>query len=58
MAETAYIGLGSNMGDRLATLQSALAHLCGFETVTVAAASGAWERPVSKHWFGTFFDQN
>jgi len=43
VAETAYIGLGSNMGDRLATLQSALAHLCGFETVTVAAVSGAWE---------------
>jgi 2-amino-4-hydroxy-6-hydroxymethyldihydropteridine diphosphokinase len=43
VAEIAYVGLGSNVGDRVATLRSALTHLANLEAVTVIAASGVWE---------------
>ncbi len=43
MGETAYIGLGCNVGDRLATLNSALVSLSRIEGTGVVTVSGAWE---------------
>lgn len=43
MVEVAYIGLGSNIGDRLAVLHLALADLADHDGITLVAASGAWE---------------
>ena len=40
---TAYLGLGSNVGDRLATLQRAAELLDAEEAVTVVASSRVWE---------------
>lgn len=43
MAETAYLGLGSNLGDRLANLQGAVDRLGGEEGIRVDASSRVWE---------------
>lgn len=40
---TAYLGLGSNLGDRLATLQRALELLDGEAGIEVVASSRVWE---------------
>jgi 2-amino-4-hydroxy-6-hydroxymethyldihydropteridine diphosphokinase len=40
---TTYLGLGSNLGDRLANLQSAVDRLRGEPGVRVAASSRVWE---------------
>ncbi|MCL2504276.1 MAG: 2-amino-4-hydroxy-6-hydroxymethyldihydropteridine diphosphokinase [Coriobacteriia bacterium] len=40
---TAYIGLGSNLGDRLGNLSKALYEIAGFEQTTVQAVSHAYE---------------
>jgi 2-amino-4-hydroxy-6-hydroxymethyldihydropteridine diphosphokinase len=42
-----FIGLGSNLGDRLASLRAAAAELAGFDDVEIVAHSGVWEtRPL------------
>ncbi|MFO7561106.1 MAG: 2-amino-4-hydroxy-6-hydroxymethyldihydropteridine diphosphokinase [Enhygromyxa sp.] len=42
-----YVGLGSNLGDRLATLRSAVAALAALPGVTLARCSSIWEtRPL------------
>jgi 2-amino-4-hydroxy-6-hydroxymethyldihydropteridine diphosphokinase len=43
MAVIAYLGLGSNLGDRLANLQGAVDRLAGEEGVRVDASSRVWE---------------
>lgn len=43
MAETAFLGLGSNLGDRLATLQAAVDLLSAEPGIDVDASSGVWE---------------
>ena len=43
MAETAYLGLGSNLGDRLANLQGAVDHLRAEDGIRVDASSRVWE---------------
>ena len=43
MAETAYIGLGSNVGDSLQTLGLALAQVSRLDGICLIATSGAWE---------------
>ena len=43
MAETAYIGLGSNIGDSMATLRSSLDHVTSLGGVSLISISGAWE---------------
>jgi 2-amino-4-hydroxy-6-hydroxymethyldihydropteridine diphosphokinase len=43
MAVTAYLGLGSNLGDRLAYLQGAVDRLAGEDGVRVDASSRVWE---------------
>jgi len=40
---SAYLGLGSNQGDRLAELRRAIAGLAGLPGVEVGAVSGVWE---------------
>lgn len=42
-AERCYIGLGSNVGDRRAILESALADLHHQPAIEIAAVSSAWE---------------
>lgn len=42
-AAVAYLGLGSNQGDRLAALRQAVAALDALPGVTVVSASGVWE---------------
>lgn len=42
-AERAYLGIGSNLGDRLATLQAAVDGLGSAEGVTVVGVSGVYE---------------
>ena len=43
MAVVAYLGLGSNLGDRLANLQAAVDALQGEPALRVAASSRVWE---------------
>jgi 2-amino-4-hydroxy-6-hydroxymethyldihydropteridine diphosphokinase len=43
MVETAYLGLGSNLGDRLANLRSAVDRLGEEEGIRVDASSRVWE---------------
>ena len=43
MGVTAYLGLGSNLGDRLANLQAAVDRLRGEAGVRLAASSRVWE---------------
>lgn len=43
MAVIAYLGLGSNLGDRLANLQGAVDRLASAERVRVDASSRVWE---------------
>jgi 2-amino-4-hydroxy-6-hydroxymethyldihydropteridine diphosphokinase len=43
MAERAYLGLGSNLGDRLAYLQTAVQQLSATPGVRLEAASSVWE---------------
>ncbi len=43
MLETVYVALGSNEGDSMATLRSALQHLAARHGVSLLACSGAWE---------------
>lgn len=43
MTETVYIGLGANLGDRLATLRSAMQCLAGRGPVDVVSTSSVWE---------------
>lgn len=43
MRRTAYLGLGSNLGDRLATLQRAVDLLDGEAGIDVVASSRIWE---------------
>lgn len=45
MTACAWIGLGANLGDRLATLRGALDALDGHPDTSVQAVSGAWETP-------------
>lgn len=45
----AYVGLGSNLGDRVASLAAALRELDALDGVTVAGVSGAYE---SEPWGG------
>lgn len=40
---TAFLGLGTNLGDRLETIRSALAHLDGHDRIVVEAVSGIYE---------------
>jgi 2-amino-4-hydroxy-6-hydroxymethyldihydropteridine diphosphokinase len=42
-----FVGLGSNLGDRLASLRAAAGELAGFDDVQLVAHSGVWEtRPL------------
>jgi 2-amino-4-hydroxy-6-hydroxymethyldihydropteridine diphosphokinase len=43
VAETAYIGLGSNLGDSMGTLRVALAQVARMDGVCLINTSGAWE---------------
>jgi 2-amino-4-hydroxy-6-hydroxymethyldihydropteridine diphosphokinase len=43
MAVTAYLGLGSNLGDRLAALQGAVDRLGNEDGIRVVASSRVWE---------------
>jgi 2-amino-4-hydroxy-6-hydroxymethyldihydropteridine diphosphokinase len=43
MAEIAYLGLGSNLGDRLGTLQAAVDRLGAEDGIRVDASSRVWE---------------
>jgi len=43
VSETAYLGIGSNLGDRLATLQQAVDLLGAERGVTLTACSRVWE---------------
>jgi 2-amino-4-hydroxy-6-hydroxymethyldihydropteridine diphosphokinase len=45
VATTAYLGLGSNLGDRLGNLQAAADELDGIDGVHVVASSRVWETP-------------
>ncbi|MDA0333772.1 MAG: 2-amino-4-hydroxy-6-hydroxymethyldihydropteridine diphosphokinase [bacterium] len=43
MPETAYVALGSNVGDSMATLRSSLQQLAAVDGISLVACSGAWE---------------
>ena len=43
MAETAFLGLGSNLGDRVATLQAAVELLSAEPEIEVVSSSRVWE---------------
>ncbi len=45
MTETAYIGLGSNLGDRVAYLEAAVAELENLAGVSVLSSSSVYETP-------------
>lgn len=55
MSESVYLGLGSNLGDRLAWLQTAVQRLDEIDGVHLEAASSVWETApvgvVDQPWF-------
>jgi 2-amino-4-hydroxy-6-hydroxymethyldihydropteridine diphosphokinase len=57
VTDTAYLGLGSNLGDRLATLQDAIVRLDAEPGIVIARCSRVWEtEPVGGPEQGDFLN--